>query len=144
MKIHTDPIDGGAFRSHPAREWELEPDRIACNDITLPGEGPGKLWVIWNEYGAVCAVWGRNEQDALDAMVDEDLGKTFLVSEEDQKKALPEEQENWAGLGNASEPCDLANAYMAPVTLDKVRDYDLIIAFAEARGARADKLNQVL
>ena len=103
------PVDRGAFNCLPLREIELSPERIACNDITLPWEfNPHntRLFVIGNEYGAVGAVWANHDQDALDELIDQGLGNCFLISEDDQKTATKEEQEDWAHLGNAGEPCD--------------------------------------
>lgn len=100
-----------------------------------------RLWVIGNEYGAVGAVWASHEQDALDQLIDSNLGDCFLVSEEDQKTASGDEQEEWVHLGNAGEPCDLTYAWIQPVAFDLSRDCQLLCRFAEARGNNADTLD---
>ncbi len=82
-KLHLTPVNCGPFNCLPAREVELEDERILCNDIILPfGEfNPHnvRLWVIGNEFGALGAVWASHEQDALDELVDADLGGGLLM-----------------------------------------------------------------
>ena len=124
---------------------ELAPEFILCNDVILPGDfNPHntRLWCIGNEFGAVGAVWASCEQDALGELIDNGLGNSFLVSEEDQKTATEEESEEWASLGNAGEPCDLTDAWLAPVKFEPARDWKLLCQFAEARGACADTLDR--
>jgi hypothetical protein len=136
-------VNGGAFNCHPSRDVELDDERIACNNVILPWEfNPHKcrLWVIGNEFGAVGAVWADCEQDAFDELVDQGMGDSFLVSEEDQADASEEEKEDWAYLGNAGEPCDLANAWIQPVRLSEPEDCRLLCLFAEARGACMETL----
>lgn len=118
---------------------ELEPKRVLCNDVMLPGDfNPHsvRLWVIGNEYGAIGAVWAGNEQDALDQLVDSGLGNGLLIDEKDA-------DEDSARLGNASEPANLDNAWMAEVEFIPARDWPLLCAFAEARGAANDTLDDV-
>lgn len=142
--LHTSPVNAGPFNCRPAMEFELDLDRILCNDVRLPWDcnyHNTRLWVIWNEYGPVCAVWANHEQDALDTMVDEDLGASFLVDAETVKKATDEEREEWASLGNADEYADLTYCGLAPVVFDHARDCRLLCAFAEARGEGRDNLD---
>ena len=123
---------------------ELDAERILANDVLLPWESHPRrmrLFVIGNEFGAVCAVWATCEQDALDAMVDSGLGEAFLISKEDQAGATEEEREEWAFLGNASEPADLSTAWIGAVEFDKARDCELLCRFAEARGQGAENLD---
>lgn len=125
------------LRTNYGNTLELDEDRILCNDVRLPWESNyhnTRLWVIWNEFGAVCAVWADCEQDALDAMVDADLGNSFLVDAGDVEKATEEERDEWAQLGNAGEYADLIYCGLAPVVFDESRDCRLLCAFAEARG----------
>jgi hypothetical protein len=124
---------------------ELDAERILCNDIVFPGEfNPNnvRLWVIGNEYGSLCAVWAGNEQNALDESCDRGLMDSFLVSEEDIAKSTEDERVEWTHLGNAGECADLNNAWMAEATFDKVQDFTLLMAFAEARGACNDNLDK--
>lgn len=125
--------------------WELDEDRILCNDVRLPWESNyhgTRLWVIWNEFGPLFALWADNEQEALDAMVDEGMGDSFLVDADDVEKATEEEREEWAGLGNAGEYADLSYCGLAPVAFDESRDCRLLCAFAEARGNGQDTLDR--
>ncbi len=131
------------FAQNP-RFAELEPCKILCNDITLPGDfNPHntRLWCIGNEFGAVGAVWAHCEQDALDELVDKDMGQCFLVSAEDQKGATEEERNAWAHLGNAGEAADLEHAWIACVEFVPARDWSLMLMFAECRGLSADDLD---
>jgi len=128
-------------------EYEVDPERIATNEVTLPGEGmyrKAKLWVIGNEFGPMGAVWATNEQDALDELVDQDLGAGILVDEDSLASMSEEEQEELAHLGNASEPADLSYAWLHEVKFEPARDWYLLCKLAEARGAGADRLSDVL
>ena len=132
----------GPFASSP-RFAELEDSDILCNNVVLPEEFHPynvRLWVIGNEYGALCALWADCEQDALDELIDQGKGDSFLVSEETQKEATEEEREEWTGLGSASEPCDLSHAWLAPVEFEPARDWKVLCRFAEARGQNSDTL----
>lgn len=117
---------------------ELPPERILANDVTFAGEfNPHnvRLWVIGNEFGALGAVWASHEQDALDTLIDEDLGGGLLIDEADAT-------EDTARAGNASEPVNLNYAWMATVAFEPARDLPLLLALAEARGARAPNLDR--
>lgn len=136
--LHTAAVNRGPFNCQPARVFELEDESILCNDVTLPWEfNPHntRLWIIGNEFGAICALWAQCEQDAFDALIDEGMGDSFLVSLEDQQAASDGERDEWTSLGNAGEPCDLCSAWIAEVEFDPARDCQLLCAFAEARGA---------
>ena len=108
---------------------ELEGDSILLNDVNLPEHiehtfNPYnvKLWVIGNEYGALCAVWGSSEQDALDAAVDAGLLDSLMDEEQDYNN------EALTPLGNASELFDLNSVWMGKVEFDAARDIKLIVA----------------
>ena len=99
MRLSLQPIDGGPFNCAPAREVELDLERIRCNNPHLPGEyNPHnvRLFVVGNEFGAMGAVWAQ-ESDALDELVDADLGGRILIDETDADDDSPR-------LGNAGEP----------------------------------------
>ena len=135
-KLFLPAVNGGPFTCRPADTIELELDRILCNDVTLPGEfNPHdvRLWVVGNEFGALGAVWG-GEHDALDTLVDANLGDGLLIDEEDADDETPR-------LGNAGEPADLDHAWMREVRLTWQDDAKLIAAFSEARGSGADTLD---
>lgn len=121
--------------------FELDDKNILVNDTpVLPGESHPRnmrLWVIGHEFGPIVALWATNEQDALDEMLDKNY-EHFLVAPEDYD---PEREDDYARLGNASEPCDLTYAWLEPLTLEKERDFALCMKFAEARGAGHDNLD---
>jgi len=103
---------------------------VLCNDITLPGDfNPHntRLWVIGNEYGVLGAVWAGNEQDALDELVNANLGQALLIDENDA-------DEDSACLGNAGEPACLDNVWLAEVEFQPPRPGR---APAFCRGTRA-------
>lgn len=108
---------------------ELEGDSILLNDVNLPEHiehtfNPYnvKLWVIGNEYGALCAVWGSSEQDALDAAVDAGLLDSLMDEEQDYNN------EALTPLGNAGELFDLDYVWIGEVEFDAARDIKLIVA----------------
>lgn len=121
MKLHT--LTHGSI--------DLADKDILCNDVILPQEfnPPNvRLWIIGHEFGAIVAIWASCEQDALDEMLNKGY-EHFLVDNPE-----PDNKE-YCYLGNASEACDLTYAWIAVVDFDLIRDYRLLIAFAEARGA---------
>jgi hypothetical protein len=124
--------------------------RVLANDVTFDGEfNPHKigLFVISNEYGAVCAVWASNEQDALDEAVDNGLMDSFAVEGPisfDEKEQADEDEDGITvtRLGNAGEPFYLDNCAVSRVSQDDM-PVGLMLAFAEARGEGADTLDDV-
>ena len=129
-----------------ALDVELDDSRILCNDVMLPHDRTNyhgvKLWVIGNEYGALCAVWASHEQDALDEACDAGLLGGLAIEESDVDSDEEDGREGVALLGNAGEPHDLTNAWMQTVRLDGAQDWELIARFAEARGACQDTLDR--
>jgi hypothetical protein len=143
-KLTVLSVNRGPFFNLPSREVELTDDCILCNDVTMPWEfNPHtvELWVIGNEFGAIGAVWASCEQDALDALVDENLGESLLIDKEDQEQADEAEREEWAHLGNAGEPANLDNVWMQRVRLDPKQDCELLCKFAYANGAQQKSLD---
>jgi len=133
------------FAQNP-RNAELENDKILCNNIIFEGEfNPHnvRLFVIGHEFGAIGAVWASCEQDALDELVDCDLGDCFLIDLEEFEKMSEEEKEQTTYLGNASEPADLSYVWIGEVEFDKVRDFEVLMKFAEARGSCCDNLDKL-
>jgi hypothetical protein len=124
----------GGFNCRPAMEFELSSDKILCNEETiLPGDYhcyDMRLWVISHEFGAVCAVWATCAQDAIDNAVDCGMMDSEMVSDEDYEKMSEEEREDLLHAGNASEPFYNDYLQIYEVEFDKLRDYDLLIAFA--------------
>lgn len=128
-------------------EFALEPERIATNDVALPGEGTyrlPKLWVLGNEYGALGAVWAVSMDEAFDELVDCDLGAGLLVDDEYVASLSDEERDALGTLGNASEYADVTHAWAAEVQWQPARDWYLLCKLAEARGAGSDLLSDVL
>lgn len=128
------------------RGHELPAERILCNDIFIPeidrfNPHSVRLWLIGNEYGALAACWASCEQDAMDEAFDAGLLESFEVSEEDVAKSTDDEREGWVALGNAGEYCNLDYAWIEPVTLDRSRDFELLMAFAYAKGDCSDTLD---
>ena len=120
---------------------ELEGDSILLNDVNLPEHiehtfNPYnvKLWVIGNEYGALCAVWGSSEQDALDAAVDAGLLDSLMYEEQDY------DNEALTPLGNASELFDLNSVWMGEVEFDAARDIKLIVTLVRESAEGKDTL----
>ena len=129
---------------------EIKEDRILCNDIILPGEyNPHKVrpWLIsaafsnWPTYLGV--VWAPNEQDALDTVVNEGLGDALIVNEVGLSEMDEDEREELTSLGGAGELCDLSSVGCEPLDIDPCRDWALLCAFAEARGAGAATLDDL-
>lgn len=139
MKKIALPIQG--------KEIEVDADRILCNDIVLPCDADykqkSKLWVIWNEFGPMGAVWTNNDQDALDQLVDSNLAQGMLVDEDALRNMDENDKEELAHLGNAGEACDLTYVGIDHVTFRPERDWKLMCRFAEARGAQVDRLGDL-
>ena len=95
---------------------ELDARDILTNDVNVPGvynpHGVA-LWLIQGPYGLAAAVWASNEQDALDEAVDADLLNGIALDEDDAEDRTDSDgNEDFARLGNASEPFDLDNVRM--------------------------------
>lgn len=120
---------------------ELEGKAILLNDVNLPEHiehtfNPHNvtLWVIGHEHGALCAVWGSSEQDALDAAVDAGLLDSLRDEEQDYNN------EALTPLGNASELFDLDYVWMGKVEFDAARDIKLIVALVRQSAEGDDTL----
>lgn len=140
MKYTLTLKQSGSFCQNP-RFAELEGENILLNDVNLPEHiehtfNPYnvKLWVIGNEHGALCAVWGSSEQDALDAAVD--AGKLDCLMAEEQDHS----NEDLTPLGNASELFDLNSVWMGEVEFDAARDIKLIVALVRQSAEGDDTL----
>jgi hypothetical protein len=123
---------------------ELEPERILCNDVTLPTESHPynmRLWVLGNEYGAMGAVWASCGQDAIDELIDVGLADGILIDEESQARLTDDDCQELSRGGNAGEPYDNTHLWIAEVAWDTVRDLKTLLKFAEARGAGEDNLD---
>lgn len=107
----------------------LSSDRvIVCRSYT--GWREGTIFVIGNEYGALCAVLGTNIQDALDTAADEDMLAGLAL--DDEEAARREDEDDGEGimrLGNAGEPFDSIPVWVRRVEwadLDRETLADLI------------------
>ena len=119
----------------------LPADRIMCNDITFPTDKyPGKtaLWVVFTSHGPAGAVWADNMQDALDELVDSDLAGAILLDEEN---VTPGNEDHIARLGNVGVPCDLSDVVVEKAMFNPSKDIELMLKFAEARGAGHNNLD---
>lgn len=149
LPLHLAPVNGGPFNCLPARPVELPPERIRidCADATPcihPEDyGNASLYVVGNEFGPMGAVWCRHEGDAIDALVDADLAGGILYDDETFASMSDEEREDVHHAGNAGEPVDLTYAWIQRVELDGARDWRLIAALAEARGANVSHLGEL-
>lgn len=124
----------------PAVPHELDAACILTNDVSLPWERHYhnmRLWVIGNEFGALCAVWASCEQDALDEAADTDLLAGLSAEDED------DECECIQRLGNHSDPYNMSYAWISKVILDEIRDVRLLCLMAEARGMCAGNLSEI-
>ena len=118
---------------------EMDEENILTNDVVFQHEyNPHNVrpWLIGNEFGPICIVWGSCEQGALDTACDEDQMESFLVEEESEKDM------EYTYLGNASEPHDISNLWMEVIDLSK-QELPFLLKLAEARGATADNLWEV-
>lgn len=140
MKYTLTLKQSGSFCQNP-RFADLEGENILLNDVNLPEHiersyNPHnvKLWVIGNEYGALCATWGSCEQDAMDAAVDAGRLDCLMAEEQDHSN------EDLTPLGNASELFDLNSAWMGEVEFDAARDIKLIVALVRESTEGQDTL----
>lgn len=147
VTLHLPAFNGAPFHCAPASDIEIDSDLVLCNDPVMPWEFnmyTSRLWVIGNEYGALCAVWAAGEQDALDEACDAGMLAGLSCSEEDiAADQRGEVAEGVMYLGNAGEPHDSTHAWIRPVKLDEQKDCRLLCAFAEARGADYKNLEAV-
>lgn len=126
---------------------EVAADRILCNNVVLPGEyNPHKvrLWVVVSGgCGPLGAVWAQSVDDALDELVDADLGKALLLDDDHVGEMSEEERDNLARLGNAGEPADLTNVGVFDVQLKQL-DRDVVDAFRTANEEGAGRLSEII
>ena len=140
MKYTLTLKQSGSFCQNP-RFAELDGEAILLNDVNLPEHiehtfNPYnvKLWVIGNEYGALCAAWAGCEQDALDAAVDANMLDCLMAEEQDH------DNEDLTPLGNAGELFDLDYVWMGKVEFDAARDIKLIVTLVRESAEGKDTL----
>ena len=124
----------------------LEAKDIICNDVNLPKEFDEvsnfnpyniRLWVIGNEYGAVCGIFASHEQNALDNACNANAMESFRAESEDSAR----DDEGYVSLGNAGEAYDLDNCWIAEVDLQAERDIMFIVKLARASEGGHDNLD---
>ncbi len=120
---------------HPLGITQVAFNKILCNNIRLPidGNSQTKLYVIGNQFGAIGAVWASCEGDAIDELIDRDMAGGILISEDRATDNTPRG-------GNDSQPYDDEYTWIAEVEFNPVRDWDILLLFAEARGAGHETL----
>ena len=140
MKYTLTLKQSGSFCQNP-RFAELEGENILLNYVSLPKHiehtyNPYnvRLWVIGNEYGALCAVWDSSEQEALDEAVDANMLDCLMAEEQDY------DNEDLTPLGNASELFDLNSVWVGEVEFDAARDIKLIVALVRESAEGKDTL----
>ena len=115
----------------------INPDKVYANNVIFPHEfnvHKVGLWVIGNEYGALAAIWASNAQDLLDEAADLGLLDNGAIEER-------EADDESARLGNDSAPYNLDFVWVREVADLKKLDLELLLKFAEARGATADTID---
>ena len=125
---------------------QLEGDKIYCNDVNFPksidpdaSTNPYnvRLFVIGHEFGALCAVWASNDQEALDNACDFNLLDCLMDEEQDYDK---QEENDLTAPGNASELFDLSNVWIGEVKFDPARDIQLIVQMVRCYENQKDTL----
>lgn len=125
------------FAQNP-RFCELEGEKILLNDVMLPASIDAsasynphnvRLFVIGHEFGAICAVWASNAQDAFDNAVDANMLDCLMCEDQNPNE---EDEEDLARLGNAGELFDLSYAWIGEVEFDAARDIKLIVSIVRA------------
>ncbi len=140
-----------ANRLMPANQFQVACGNIVCNDVTLPAEfdeasrhNPHnvRLWIVGHCHGPLCCIWASCEQDALDNAVDASMLDCMLVDPADLVDYDYESNpDNYSFLGNASEPFNLDDCWMAEVDLATPRDNYLVIKLARASEGGHDTLD---
>ena len=124
------------------QEHKLNSDLVMSDDVTLAHEARvdySSLWIIGHEYGALCAVWATNAQDALDAAVDADLLDSMLIPEDELSDYSDDEI---VRAGNASEPFFSEYLWIKPAPIGS-QSVEVQCFFSEARGAAVDNLGEL-
>lgn len=116
----------------------IEPDRILCNEVVLPGEpNPAntKLWVVSCEEGYhtihMGAVWANHEGQTIDLLVDADLADAIILSEEDLRR-LESKESDWPTAGNNDVPVDLTYVSFRRIDFVPERDWKILCMFDKA------------
>jgi hypothetical protein len=87
----------------------LDADHIL---LCANGDDAG-FFVISHTFGPVAAVWADHEEDALDEAADADLLKALAIDADHAEELIDEKgYEEFARLGNASDPYDLNDAHI--------------------------------
>lgn len=142
----NDEQSGTILTLHTDRgEVRVNNENISIMHARLPWEGGTEsLWVIGDAgmTQAMGAVWSRSMEEALDALADLDLAGAILVDEDVLATMSHDEIDRLMPLGNYSSLADLTNVWIAKVEFKPERDYKLLCAIAEARGADNSMLDE--
>lgn len=134
ITIYTAPINGGPFNCRPAMTHEIPADRIVGCPVFFPWEhrhGADSLYIICNEFGAMGAVWADNEQDALDELIDANLGGGI----ETEEPTTEDEEQDVSRAGNNGRAVDMTHCSILRAVFEPARDWKLMCAFHEMRGS---------
>lgn len=130
--LHAAASEIGGMGPRPATGYALDSKNIYCNEKPyLPGDKPDygiQLYIIGNETAAICAVWARHEQAALNIAVN--LNALDALMAADQTSAEAHADESLVSLGNASELFHGDYLFCDKVEFDVARDWEVLKAFA--------------
>jgi hypothetical protein len=126
---------------------ELEAEKILTNDVIFPHEKPTSehgLYLFGHTFGCVGAVWASHLQDAFDIAADEGMLDAWLVDEKELATMPEKERDCLLVAGNHSDSFNFdSDGWSDVATFDYARDFKLLLALAEARGAAYDNLGQL-
>lgn len=119
------------------RKVEIDRGRFSTNNMWSE-----KLWVFYNEFGPMGAVWGKSMDEALDELVDQDLAGGILMTEETAKE-LEDEGQEVEHAGNFGEPINTDYLQADEIKLDPHRDAALLAELKQAEEDGADFLSDL-
>lgn len=123
--------------------FEVNSEDFRLNGVVFPYQyNPHNIrpWAIGHAFGVVCVVWASCEQDAFDEMVDANY-EQFIVPPDRLAEMSDEEREELVGLGNASELCDLSDAWIDEIVIDhKAEGFRLWVDIAVSLERGADRM----
>jgi hypothetical protein len=125
---------------------EIDPSRILTNNVIMPHEyNPHvvKPWLIESLYGPCGVVWASSEDDAIDILVDAELGKSLEIDHSEAFDAAQQGNEI-AYCGNNGTPCDLTNCSISAIDLTLPQNRELAQLMQEAGELCLDNLSQLI
>jgi hypothetical protein len=115
-------------------------DRVFANDVWFPHESwthKVYCYAIGRHLGVIALIWADREHEALDIIADKGLLDTNEVTETEG-----EDGESVSRLGSHLKPYNLSDIWIRRINLEH-QSLELLLRFAEARGALADTLNDI-